>query len=325
MQIYIFWGEDDFSLSAAVNNLRQKFLDPNWATFNYDKILPDQSEAVISALNQTMTPPFGAGSRFVWLADTPILQQCAAELFAELERTIPVIPSTTVLLLTTRNKPDSRLKSTKLLSKFATEVREFSPIPPWKTEELVRQVRQVVDERGIKLTPGAIELLAECVGNDTRQLKSELDKLELYAGNSKKPLSDDVIANLVRSNTQNSLQLAAAIRQGNTAQALQLVAELISHNEPALKIVATLTGQFRTWLWVKVGVQAGESDDKIAQAAEISNPKRIYFLRQEVKNLRLENLQKTLPILLELESSLKRGAEEISTLQTKVIEMCNLL
>ncbi|OCQ91672.1 DNA polymerase III subunit delta [Oscillatoriales cyanobacterium USR001] len=324
MGVYIFWGEDDFSLTAAVNSLRQKFLDPNWATFNYDKILPDRPDAVISALNQAMTPPFGIGNRFVWLADSPILQQCSPELFAEIERTIPVILSTTILLITTHNKPDSRLKSTKLLLKSA-EVSEFSPIPPWKTEELVKQVRQVADERGIKLTSSAIEMLAECVGNDTRQLKSELDKLELYAGSSKKPLGDDAIAALVRSNTQNSLQLAAAIRQGNTAQALQLVAELISHNEPALKIVATLTSQFRTWLWVKLGTQTGDPDDKIAQAAEINNPKRIYFFRQEVKNLKLEQLQKTLPILLELESSLKRGAEEISTLQTKVIEICNLL
>ncbi|CBN55483.1 MULTISPECIES: DNA polymerase III subunit delta [Kamptonema] len=323
MQIYLFWGEDDFSLTQAVDTLRQKVIDPNWASFNYDKILPDQGDAVISALNQAMTPPFGAGSRFVWLADTPITQQCSQELFAELERTLPVIPSTTVLLLTTRNKPDSRLKSTKFLLKSA-EVREFSPIPPWKTEELAKRVRQVAEGRGVKLTPAAIALLAECVGNDTRQLNSELDKLELYAGNSNQPLGDEAIAALVRSNTQNSLQLAAAIRQGNTAQALQLVAELIGHNEPALKIVATLTTQFRIWLWVKLGTQAGEPDEKIAQAAEISNPKRIYFFRQEVKSLTVEKLQQTLPLLLELESSLKRGAQEVSTLQTKVIELCTL-
>jgi len=310
-------------MAQAIDTLRQKVLDPNWASFNYDKILPDQSDAAISALNQAMTPPFGTGSRFVWLADTPIAQQCSQELFAELERTLPVIPSTTVLLFTTRNKPDSRLKSTKLLSKCA-EVREFSPIPPWKTEELVQRVRQAADKRGVKLTTSAIELLAQCVGNDTRQLNSELEKLELYAGNTNKPLGDEAIAALVRSNTQNSLQLAAAIRQGNTAQALQLVAELMNHNEPALRIVATLIGCFRTWLWVKLALQAGEPDEKVAQAAEISNPKRIYFFRQEVKSLRLEQLQKTLPLLLELESSLKRGAEEVSTLQTKVIELCCL-
>jgi len=70
-------------------------------------------------------------------------------------------------------------------------------------------------------------------------------------------------------------------------------------------------------------ISAGERDEKaIAQAAEIGNPKRIYFLRQEVKAITQGQLQKTLSILLDLEVSLKRGAEELSTLQTKAIELC---
>jgi len=38
------------------------------------------------SLNQ-VTPPFGAGSRLVWLVDTTLCQQCSEELLAELKRT----------------------------------------------------------------------------------------------------------------------------------------------------------------------------------------------------------------------------------------------
>ena len=106
----------------------------------------------------------------------------------------------------------------------------------------------------------------------------------------------------------------------------ELVADLIAHNEHPLRIVATLVGQFRIWFWVKLMIETGEKDEKaIAQAVEVSNPKRVYFLRQEVKSLSLNQLQKTLPLLLELEVSLKQGKEEISVLQTKIVELSQLL
>jgi DNA polymerase-3 subunit delta len=327
MPIYLYWGEDEFAMSKAVAVLRDQVLAPDWMSFNYDKIPPEQSDGIIQGLNQVMTPPFGSGGRLVWLVDTPVTQQCSAQLLAELERTLPAIPEESVLLLTTRNKPDSRLKATKLIQKYAGEgVREFSLIPPWQTERLTERVQEAAAVEGVKLTPAGVEMLAHSVGNDSRQLFAELTKLKLYANSfGNQPLNDRDVAALVVCNTQNSLQLAAAIRQGKTSEALGIVSDLIARNEPALRIVATLVGQFRTWLWVKLMAEAGERDDVIAKAVEIGNPKRVYFLRQEVKSLSAQKLEKTLPMLLELEVSLKRGAEEISILQTKVIELCQIL
>ncbi|MEG4970711.1 DNA polymerase III subunit delta [Microcoleus sp. B6-A1] len=323
MQIYLFWGEDDFAMAQAVTSLRQTVLDPNWASFNYDKIIADSAGSVVEGLDRALTPPFGTGSRFVWLANTTVTQQCSPELLAQFERTLPVIPPTTVLLLTSVKKPDSRLKSTKLLKESA-EFREFSPIPPWNDKELAQRVRQVAGEMNVKLTATAIELLAESIGSDTRQLYSELEKLLLFAGNRSQPLNPEEVAALVHCHAQNTFQLADAIREGNTSAALDLLAGLTGRSEPGLRIVAGLTGKFRIWLWVKAMIQAGDRDDKIAQALDLGNPKRVYYFRQEVKNASLEKLQKSLPLLLELEASLKRGREEISTLQTKVIELSSL-
>ena len=56
MPIYLYWGEDDFALEKAVNVLLHRFVDPQWASFNYDKISPDQANAAITGLNQAMTP-----------------------------------------------------------------------------------------------------------------------------------------------------------------------------------------------------------------------------------------------------------------------------
>lgn len=324
MPIYLYWGNDDFAIQRAVKILRDRTLDADWSSFNYDKISPDHPDGLAVALNQAVTPPFGMGHRLVWLENTTLGQRCPEEVLTELQRTLPNLPDSTVLLMTMNSKPDGRLKSTKLLQKHA-EIQEFSLVPPWKVDLLERQVKQAAQEAGIKLTGEAVDLLVEAVGNNTRQLYNEIDKLKLY-GDGSKPLGKEAIANLVTTSTQSSLQLAAAIRAGNTSRALTLLDDLFKQNESPLRMVATLVGQFRTWLWVKLMIETGERDEKaIAQAAEVNNPKRIYFLKQEVKSISLSSLQQVLPLLLELEYGLKQGAEEVSFCQTKVIELCRLL
>ncbi|MCW9683155.1 DNA polymerase III subunit delta [Dolichospermum planctonicum UHCC 0167] len=324
MPIYVYWGEDDFAMEKAIVILRERVLDPLWTSFNYTSFPPEQADSIVQALNQVMTPPFGAGGRFVWLINTSISQNCPDHILAELQRTVKVIPPESTLLLTSRNKPDERLKSTKLLKQFATFC-EFPLIPAWKTELLVQSVQQAAQTVGVKLNPLVVELLAESVGNDTRLLYNELEKLRLYTQSSRKPLDVNIVSELVRNTTQNTLQLATAIRTGDTPKALGILNDLSNSAEPGLRIVATLIGQFRTWLLVKMMMETGERNPQaIALAAEVTNPKRIYFIQQEVKSLPLKQLILALPVLLELEVSLKQGASETSTLQTKVIEMCQI-
>jgi DNA polymerase III subunit delta len=324
MSVILYWGDDDFAIAKAVNAIQQSAIDPAWKSFNYEKITPEKEDATISALDAAMTPPFGAGKRLVWLVDTTLMQQCSESLLAELDRTLPQVPDTTVLLLTSRNKPDGRLKSTKTIQKYAN-VQEFSLIPPWKTAELSQRVQIVAKELGLKITPDAVQLLAESVGNNTRQLYLELEKLQLLAGGAGQQIDRVMVASLVVANTQTSLQLAAAIRQGDVGTALHLVSELLNHNEPALKIVATLVGQFRTWLWVKMLLEAGEKDDRvIATAAGLGNPKRLFFIKQELQATTADRLAASLPKLLDLEFNLKRGSEANATLQMHAIELCQI-
>jgi len=324
MPVYFYWGDDEFRLSQAVAALCDRTLAPDWASFNLDKLAPEVADAPLQALNQAMTPPFGAGQRLVWLQDTSLGQRCPEAVLQELERTLPQVPESTVLLFTSRTKPDGRAKFTKLLQRYG-ELREFATIPPWKHEHLSQQVSQMARQTGLTLTPKATTALADAVGNDTRQLANELQKLAIYWHPSEQPLPETVVQELVTVSNQNSLQLAQALGQGQTSRALTLLEDLLNRNEPALRIVAVLVNQFRTWLWVKLLTEAGERDSRtIAQAAEVGNPKRIYFLQKEIQSFSLVALRQTLSHLLELETDLKQGRDQQATLQTKLIEISQL-
>ena len=322
MPTYLYWGEDDFAIASAVNKLQTKVVDPSWSQFNYHQYPGDCPEAVIEALNQAMTPVFGMGERLVWIQETNLTQQKpSADVLSELKRTLEVIPATSHLLLTTGKKPDKRLSSTKLIQEYA-QVRDFSLIPPWKTDLIVAKVKEVARSMDLDLTAGAIALLAESVGNNTRLLWNELEKLKIYWGDDRQPIDKNAVTALVLCNTQNSLQLAAAIKEGNAETALSLVTDLIARNEPVLKIVATLVGQFRSWTIVKLMEEAGERDNrKIALAAGINNPNRLYFIRKEIQFKTAKQFISALPLLLDLEYNLKSGAEPLAMIQTKVIEL----
>jgi len=327
MTTYFFWGDDDYKIDLTLKKLKSEFLDPMWTDFNYVKSNISSDEQIIEALNQASTPPFGTGDRLTWLSDTAIAQKCSDSVLAELERTLNHLPANSHLIFTSSSKPDGRIKSTKLLQKLA-KIQEFSLIANWNTAAIAQLVKDTASSEGVNLTNDGIDFLAEAVGGDSRRLVMELQKLKLFTDGSKPlnaPLNAKAIAQLVNQTAHNSFQLATEIRLGNISKALSLLTELLNNNEAGLRISATLTTQFRTWLWVRVLQDAGERDDKaISTAAEISNPKRIYFFKQEVQNLTTKNLIAALSVLLQLEQGLKRGANETAALQTAVIELCTL-
>ena len=110
--------------------------------------------------------------------------------------------------------------------------------------------------------------------------------------------------------TTKALQVGDALLAGNRAEAEALVDALLLANEPALRIVATLCGQIRGWLWVSLLDQQGESDvNAIAKAAGIGNPKRIYVMRKQIRGRKPARFLALLRQLLDVEAALKRGSD----------------
>ena len=100
------------------------------------------------------------------------------------------------------------------------------------------------------------------------------------------------------------------MREGKSHQVLQLLDDLLSRSQPLMVIVSTILTQFRTWLWVKSAIVSGvKKDGELAQLCNISNPHRIYYLRQEVANTSINALAKAVTMILDLEMSIKRGVE----------------
>ena len=312
MPIHLLWGDDEAARTRAVETLVSQRTDPAWQSINLARLDGNDSAQASQALEEARTPPFGGGDRVVVLQRSPFCNQCPAELGEQLDAALPLIPANCHLVLVNSGKPDARLRTTKALQKLvkAGEAHEQSFQLPavWDGAGQIELVQRTARELGLQLEPAAAEALSEAIGSDSARLASVLEKLALYVG--AKPITAIAVAELVGSHATNALQVGDALLAGNPAEAVALVDALLLANEPALRIVATLCGQIRGWLWVSLLDQQGESDvNAIAKAAGIGNPKRIYVMRKQIRGRKPARFLALLRQLLDVEAALKRGSD----------------
>jgi DNA polymerase III subunit delta len=320
MPIHLLWGDDEAARSRAVETLVAERTDPSWQSINLARLDGNDAAQASQALEEARTPPFGGGDRVVVLQRSSFCNQCPAELAEQLEAALPLVPANCHLVLVSSGKPDARLRTTKALQKLvkAGDAREQSFQLPavWDGAGQIELVQRTARELGLQLEPAAAEALSDAIGSDSARLASELEKLALYVGaqpgtkTPQPPITAAAVEALVGSHATNALQVGDALLAGQPAEAVALVDALLVANEPALRIVATLCGQIRGWLWVSLLDQQGESDvNAIAKAAGIGNPKRIYVMRKQIRGRKPARFLALLRQLLEVEAALKRGSE----------------
>ncbi|ODG98401.1 DNA polymerase III subunit delta [Nostoc sp. KVJ20] len=298
--IVLLTGDDQHAIQEQLNQYKAE-IDAQWLTLCYHRFPADRLDRAISVAR---TRSLTGGKKLVIVENCHLKQWGDTEL--ETLQQLVQVPEFTILVFVATNV-DKRLKIYKHIVKYA-KLFEFPLIPPWRTDLIEKAISTQAKKIKLVLSKGAVEYLAEAIGNDMTRAAAELRKLYTYGKGRQLELAE--IKELVPCQTQNSLQLASAIRQGESNQVLHLLDDLLSRSEPLMVIVATLLTQFRTWLWIKSAIVSGiKKDSELAQMCSISNPNRIYYLRQEVANTSINALAKAVTMMLDLDISIKRGAE----------------
>jgi len=322
MPIHLIWGDDAAAQEHAIESLISEVIDPAWSSINLSRLDGADSGQASQALEEARTPPFGGGDRIVLLQRSPFCNACPNELADRFENALELIPATSHLVLCNPNKPDGRLRTTKALQKLVKlkQANEKSFVLPaiWDGAGQRELVERTARDLGLQLKPEATTALVEAIGNDSTRLKSELQKLALHAetykegrttGEASTLICAENVAALIEGMATNALQVGDSLLAGQAGEAIARLDALLDAGEPALRIVATLTGQIRGWLWVSLLEQQGERDvSVIAKAAGIGNPKRIYVMRKQLQGRPPQRFLNLLSRLLEVETALKRGA-----------------
>ena len=333
MPIHLIWGDDYEACNREIEEIIQTVIDPSWKSFNYSQIDGNDQKQNFRALEEVQSAPLGSGGRVVLVRRSPFCNGCSIELANKLQQTIKLIPNNTYLILNNSNKPDKRLKTTKLIEKsiqsnsFSKEKSFLLPLP-WDINGQRNLVKNILYKLNLKMNHEAIDLIVECIGNDSSLINTELQKLSLFSEaintnlTTDKPreISKELVKKLIQNNSTNALEIANLLLKGEIIIALNKIQSLLKNGEPALRLITTLTGQSRGWLWVHLLDSQGNKDVKeIAKLAGIANPKRIFVIRKQIQGKSLETLLELMKKLLKIEASIKSGIKPIDSFKDNLL------
>jgi len=332
MPIQILWGNDLNAQNTFIQKLIDKEVSKEWKDINVTNLNGDDDEQVKKAFDEVLTPPFGDGYRIVTLKNNPIFTAKNEDLRIKFEKIHDNIPQNTYLILQNTKKPDSRLKSTKFLQKIIknnlAQEKSFSLPEIWDYEGQKRFLEDAANEMNIKIDKDAAELIIDSVGNDSFKLINELAKAKTYlsavSSDSKSQLllkSIDV-KKIFNDHQANIFKIIDLLLQKNINESLIEINYSLQKGEPALRLNSGLISQIRMHTIVKLLYKSGEQDlGQICKIANISNPKRIFFILKKVNNTSSDFLIKLMSNLLNIESSLKKGNNPINVFTENLVNL----
>lgn len=332
MPIQIIWGNDLNASNKFIKKIIDEKVSKTWGEINISYLNGDDDDQIKQAFDEILTPPLGDGSRVVVLKNNPLFTNKNEEIRLKFEKIYQNIPSNTYFLLQNTKKPDSRLKSTKfiqnLIKKDLAIESSFSLPDIWDFEGQKRYLEFTANSMNIHLGKGTADLIIDSVGNDSFNLVSELSKAKIYLSainnneNKELILESDDVKKIFNDQQSNIFKIIDHLLQNNISDGLIEIYYLLKKGEPALRLNAGLISQIRMHTIVKLLHKSGEQDlSKICKLANISNPKRIFFIRKKVNNISSDFLIKLMSNLLDIESSLKKGNNPINVFTENLVNL----
>ena len=214
----------------------------------------------------------------------------------------PHLPETTTLVVLVEEQLDVANPLIKAAKQHGKERHFTTP----KGAQLDTWLRARAKDRQAEITPEACHVLVESVGENTRLLASEIDKLSAYVG-----VGGSIGVAEVRLLTPVERQavifdLTDAMARRDRSRALALLHELLAGGEAPLGIVALTAFQTRALMQVKTLAEMGMRSSQIAQTAGMA-PFVVEKTLPLARQFTFAQLEAAHRALLEIDTALKRS------------------
>ncbi len=266
-QFFAVVGTDEARVKEAAMRIVQRITPPEAGDFGNEIVEGQADNAehagqicgnVIMALQ---TLPFFGGGKVVWLKGANFLgdnqtgkAQASVQGFENildvLESNLP--PDIKFVLST--SSIDKRRTSFKRLSKIASmEVHDKPDTSKAGWEEAVmHHALNKARELGLTFESGALELLVQMAGDDTRQMENEIEKIDLYLGERRRCGLNTVRGMVSMSRAGVVWEIGNAIGARDLQRALELLGVLMYQGQNAIGILlAAIVPKVRNLLIIK--------------------------------------------------------------------------
>ena len=251
-QIHVVTGSDEGTVAEQALKLFNQLKPEGGDEFSQEVIdgtvaNADEANAACSqAIQSLQTLPFFGGGKTVWLkranffasdrtSEAEVTQNAVAALLDCLQQGLPedihFILSCTGL--------DKRRAFYKFLNSEADVESYDKPDisrDGWQ-EQVAVMVRDRARERDLKFTSEALNLFVMLAGEDTRQINSELEKIDVYLGERREVSEEDVRLLVPLSRAGVVFEIGNALQKKNANRAIQLIDQQLARKESAVGIL----------------------------------------------------------------------------------------
>ena len=315
--LYLLHGSDDYQIDKFVEKFIERHCAGEFKDFNLD-VLTEDDNSMVQLFNSVETLPFMAEKRVVIFHVYELLSGKTG-MDEKLFDLISDVPETTVLLLVSHKKTDKRLKLYKEIKKQG-EIIKFESL---KYKKLDMWIKKQVQREDYKITNRAVKLLEEAFNNNLQRLKSELEKIIIFADDTDlitKDIVEKVISKdwLVKENI--IFDFVDEIGRNNTSKALNLLFDILNEGTTPKQIIGMIARQLRLMLQSKLLSKEGLTIDQIAGRLK-QHPYPVEKCLKQSKNFSIENLEKALEKLLDADYNLVTGNDDQLELELLVVEL----
>jgi len=304
--VYLFFGEDDAAIAAAIHTLQSKLGDPANAEMNM---------ARFEAPGLPLDDIRGAASAMPFLADRRlVIVEGAGKSYTKTNTRAPFItlldesPSSTALVLVEK----SELAKNHWLRKWAKAaadrayVKEFA-LP--KGGQMVAWIQKKTKGLGGEIEPHAASTLAGMLGSDTRAASNEIDKLLAYTAYQRPITNADVAELALEIGEQGDFfGLIDALSAGSGAKAMNALRRLMAERDH-IALYFGLVGHFRALIQTREIVDGGGNDKDVAKRLSM-HPFRAQKLAGQARRFKLPELEAIYQRLADYDQQIKIGLIE---------------
>jgi DNA polymerase III subunit delta len=312
--IYILHGDDDFTISQQIADLKKKIDPPSAAELN-TTTLDGRTFSLNTLVNASHSMPFLANRRLVIL-NSPwgiINSESTRQKFLDI---LMAVPPTTALVLTfdeaLTNRDMKRRHQTHWLEKWADEagsrvyIREYL-IPQGPL--LVDWIQHRTEELDGRIEPAASMRLADWIGDDIRLADQEIKKLLEYVNRARPVTLTDVENVSLDVREGDIFKLVDSLGSRRSHEALEVFHRLLEDQDDQA-IFGMVIRQFR------LIIQAREILDQGGGEAELINRSGLspYVARKvisQARNFSTASVRRIYHQLLEIDIAQKTSEMDL--------------
>ena len=300
MNTYLIYGLENYLIDEKIKEIKNKtkVVDDNIISYDLN------NDSISSVLVEASTVSMFSEKKLIICDNSQFLtanKSLSEDELGELTKYLGnSFEDVFIIFIVRDEKVDSRKKITKLITKVS-KVYECNKIESYR---LSNYISDYIRDQGYSISSSTVELIISKVGYELSNIIKELEKMFIYKGEDKKITKEDVEEVITNNLEKNIFELTNAITNREKDKINKVYNQLIKSGEDPIKLIVTLSNQFRLIMQVKLMRTGGYSEKEIVSILK-EHPYRINLAMKSTYNI--ENIKNILLKLSNLDYEIVTG------------------